>query len=227
MRDRYEGNRSSWGRGDDDMRGRGGGSFGRDEGVSRDYPDERRFEDFSRGAFGEGQGRSDYGGQWGRGEFGGGYSGRGGMGSQGFGSGMASQGSSGGMGHGRGMGAGDYMTGGFGGGRGYGNPYDFGPGDFQGQSGFGSQGFRRGEHGGGWSSEQDRFNQQSDWRGRAQFDDDYNFWRNEQVRKFDKDYEDWRHERRQKFSDEFDKWRSSRMGQEGEKTSTHAGSKNK
>jgi hypothetical protein len=43
-----------------------------------------------------------------------------------------------------------------------------------------------------------------------QFDDDYYYWRNEQIDKLDEDYDAWRGERRQKISDEFGKWRTDR-----------------
>jgi hypothetical protein len=45
---------------------------------------------------------------------------------------------------------------------------------------------------------------------RQKFDDDYSYWRDEQVKRFDEDYSSWLGERRKKFSDEFGKWRDER-----------------
>ena len=41
-------------------------------------------------------------------------------------------------------------------------------------------------------------------------DQDYQQWREEQLRALDKDYQTWRQDRYRKFSDEFNAWRASR-----------------
>jgi hypothetical protein len=66
----------------------------------------------------------------------------------------------------------------------------------------------------GWAGQMQKEN--------AQFDDDYNHWRQEQISKLDEDYATWLSERRQKFADEFDKWRSERR-----KGATHSGTEKK
>ncbi|MEY2800532.1 MAG: hypothetical protein RL513_116 [Pseudomonadota bacterium] len=43
------------------------------------------------------------------------------------------------------------------------------------------------------------------------FDQDYQQWRDEQIRKLDNDYLRWREARYRKFADEFDAWRSGRQ----------------
>ncbi len=43
------------------------------------------------------------------------------------------------------------------------------------------------------------------------FDQDYQQWRDEQIRKLDNDYRCWREARYRKFADEFDAWRSGRQ----------------
>lgn len=67
-------------------------------------------------------------------------------------------------------------------------------------------------HFGGWAGQRDN----------AQFDEDYKYWRQEQMSKLDEDYATWLSERRQKFADEFDKWRNERS-----KSNTRSGTEQK
>jgi hypothetical protein len=59
----------------------------------------------------------------------------------------------------------------------------------------------------------------SQGRRLSHYDDDYLYWRNEQIGKLDEDYNGWQSERRKKFSEDFDKWRSDRMKLAGQNTS--------
>ena len=71
-----------------------------------------------------------------------------------------------------------------------------------------------GGHGRGQSGGSD-FGRRSGFSGRAQWDDNYQRWRDRQIEQFDREYEDYCRERQQQFDREFDSWRSSRLTEGG------------